>query len=139
MAKTAESNATVDQVAGQVAQAGMTITPEVLAMIAAAVAAAVKESKRDEKAEAEEARKEAERQMVRDEELQRIANLKARQDSCPHLDAYENFAFCGQKNCLGQLVFICSQCIKPFKPGDPDYNNFVRFVKWDRVGNARQN
>jgi hypothetical protein len=136
MSKQAEDNAT-EAVAGKVAAAGFELTPAMLAMIGAAVASAVKESKRDAKVEAQEARTEAEREQVRKEELQRIANMEARQNACPHLDTYENYAFCGQKNCLGQIVFICSQCCKPFRPGEPDYNNFVRFVKWDKLGNAR--
>lgn len=138
MAKTADKDLAVDSTVKQVESAGITITPDILAMIGAAVAAAVKEAKKDDKADAIRAQQEAERDIVRQEEQARLANMRARQDSCPHIDAYENYAFCGQKNCAGQVVFICSQCIRPFRPGDPDYNDFVRYVKWDRLGNARQ-
>ena len=113
------------------------ITPDMLAMIGAAVAAAVKEAKRDEDYEKRKAEEESNREMVRREEEQRLLNIRARQDQCPHLDAYENHAFVGQKNCLGQYVFICSQCFRAFKPEDPDYANFVRFVKVEKMGNAR--
>ncbi len=139
MPRVSDKDLAIDSTVKQVEAAGLTITPEVLAMIGAAVAAAVKEAKRDDKAEAIKAQQEAEREIVRQEEQVRLANMHARQASCPHLDAYENYAFCGQKNCAGQVVFICSQCIRAFKPGDPDYNDFVRYVKWDRLGNARQN
>lgn len=138
MAKQAEANATVESVKQDVASAGLAITPEILAMISAAVAAAVKESKRDEKAEAEESRREEDRERVRLEEQARIANIRARQDNCPHLDAYENYAFCGQRSCAGEYIFICSQCVRPFRPSDPDYANYVRYVKWDKMGAARQ-
>lgn len=137
MTKAAEKEQTADQVVQQVANAGFTITPDIVALISAAVAAAVKEANRDEDKEAEKARQEADRQIVRKEEMQRLANMKERQAQCPHLDAYENYAFCGQKNCMGQLVFICSQCFRPFHPTDPDYAHYVRFVKWERLGNAR--
>lgn len=140
MAKTAEANATVDSIAGDLNKnQGLTITPDLIALIAAAVSAAVKEAGRDEDKEADKARKEEDRQRVIAEEENRLANVRARQDACPHLDAYENYAFCGQKNCRGEVVFICSQCVRPFAPSDPEYSNFVRFVKWDRLGNARQN
>lgn len=140
MAKAAEANAAVDTIAGDLSRnQGLSITPDLIALIAAAVASAVKEAGRDEDKEADKARKAADRDRVIDEENQRIANMHARQNACPHLDAYENYAFCGQKTCAGQLVFICSQCVKPFMPGDPEYNNYVRFVKWERIGNARQN
>jgi hypothetical protein len=140
MAKAAEANAAVDSIAQDLsAKQGLTITPDLIALIAAAVSAAVKEANRDEDKEAEKARKAIERQQVIDEENQRIANLKAKQDACPHLDAYENYAFVGQRNCKGELVFLCSQCVKPFQPGDSEYGHYIRFVKADRVGNARLN
>jgi (p)ppGpp synthase/HD superfamily hydrolase len=107
------------------------------ALITSAVAAAVAEAKKPYVDEADKARKDAEREQVRQEEENRIRNKQARQNACPHVDAYENFAFVGQRNCLGQIVFVCSQCCKPFPPGDPEYNNLIRFVKSERLGAAR--
>ena len=138
MSKTAEANATEAVVQDITSKTQMTLSPDIIAMIAAAVAAAVKEAKRDPKAEEAEAREEANRERVRQEEEQRIANMKARQAHCPHLDAYENYAFVGQRNCLGQYVFICSQCFRPFHPSDPDYSEFAKYVKLDKMGAARQ-
>jgi hypothetical protein len=140
MAKPAEQkDATVEALTAKVAESQqLTVTPDLVALIAAAVAAAVKEAGRDEDKEAAKARAEADREVVRREEEQRLANIIARQAACPHLDAYENYAFCGQRNCMGQYVFLCSQCFKPFTPGDPEYNNYVRFIKWERMGQARQ-
>lgn len=139
MSKTAEQkDATVSTIASELqANQGVVITPDLIQLISMAVAAAVKEANRDEDKEKQKANDEAARQIVRREEEMRLANIKARQDSCPHLDSYEKYAFCGQKNCAGQLVFLCSQCIKPFAPGDPEYNHYLKYVKWDRLGNAR--
>lgn len=137
MAKTAETDATVKATANELQSQGFTITPEVLALISAAVASAVKESKRDEKEEARLAKEEADRQMVRMEEEERLRQKKLRQDNCPHLDAYENFAFVGQRNCMGQVMFLCTQCCKPFLPGDPEYANYARYVKYEKLGAAR--
>lgn len=134
-----QKDATVEALAQDIGKAqGLQVTPDLVALIAAAVSAAVREANRNPEEEAEKERIAADRQRVRDEEEQRIANIKARQDMCPHLDAYENYAFVGQRNCAGQVVFVCTQCFRPFKPEDPDYTNYARFLKWDRIGNARQ-
>lgn len=139
MAKTAtEKEATVEALTDSVAKQGVTISPEIIALIAAAVASAVKEAGRDEDAEKKKAREEEDRDRVRKEELQRLENTKARQAACTHMDPYDHYAFCGQKNCLGQYVFLCLQCFKPFVPGDPEYNHFARYLKWDKMGSARQ-
>lgn len=127
-----------DEVQSTASAQQLNMTAEMLQqLISAAVTAAVAEAKKPYVDEEEKARKERERDIVRREEQQRIANKKAAQDNCPHVDPYENYAFVGQRNCMGQVVFICSQCCKPFAPGDPEYNQYVRYLKHDRLGAAR--
>jgi hypothetical protein len=112
-------------------------TADLQALISAAVSAAVAESRKPYIDPVIEAAKRQGREDVRAQENQRLANMAAAQDNCAHMDGNENYAFVGQRNCLGQAIFICSQCYRPFKPTDPDYASFARFVKGDKLGNAR--
>lgn len=134
----AEKDATVESLAQNVAVSqGMTITPELIALLSAAVASAVRESNRDPDKEASKEREERDRNMVREEERIRMLNTKARQDNCPHMDAYDHYSFGGQRNCKGEMIYVCLQCFKAFTPDDPTYNHFLRYIKWDRMGSAR--
>jgi hypothetical protein len=133
-----EKEETLESATKIVASQGVQITPDLIALLSAAVASAVKEANRDEDAEVKRAQEERDRDMVRAEEQQRLANVKARQANCPHMDPYDHYAFCGQKNCKGEIIFLCMQCFKPFRPGDPEYNFYARYLKWDKIGSARQ-
>jgi hypothetical protein len=110
---------------------------DLTAMISAAVSAAVHEAKKPYIDPVVEAAKAMGRAQVHAEEEARMARVHAVQDNCPHEDQQGNHAFCGQRNCLGQNTFLCKMCFRPFIPGDKDYENYIRFVRFDQYGAAR--
>jgi len=77
-------------------------------------------------------------QMIRAQELGKIENKKAMKASCTHQRDDGKFNFGGQRCSDGVIRFICGTCFGVFSPEDKDYTHYLRYVKRDFLGNARQ-
>jgi hypothetical protein len=78
------------------------------------------------------------KEMIEAMELAKIANKKAMKANCTHQRDDGKFNFGGQRGSDGIIRFICGTCFGVFSPEDPQYNHFLRYVKRDFLGNARQ-
>lgn len=107
------------------------------ALISAAVTAAVKEAKKPYVDEALEARKLADRNAIIAEENQRIANVRAAREYCPHINDHGRPNFRGQRLCTGQWMILCQTCTKVWLPGDAGYDKVFPLVKQDLLGQSR--
>jgi hypothetical protein len=120
------------------------ITPEMLEMMKTLKSIFVdeedearKKEEREQRAK-ERAAKELQNAIDRETEQQRMAAKKAIQESCLHQREDNTYNLHGQRGCDGQVRFMCPLCLAQFVPGHPQYNDLIRRVSSERLGNARQ-
>jgi len=110
---------------------GINLTSEDLKSLLAEV---IREAKRPQIVETP---KESQEQ-IRAMELNKIEGKKAAKANCTHQRDDGKYNFGGQRGCDGNIRFICGTCFGVFTPEDKDYNFYLRYVKRDFLGNARQ-
>lgn len=84
------------------------------------------------------AQEEAQQAIDRETERQRMAAKEAVQGSCLHQREDGTWDLQGQKSCDGVIRFMCPLCLSQFQPGHPQYNDLIRRVNRQFLGNARQ-
>lgn len=73
-----------------------------------------------------------------------IANVKAEQGSCPHMQGSNALSeFSGQltaivqhKTDIGEVVGICTNCIRVFRTSDPDYRVWMAKKSGNRISKS---
>jgi hypothetical protein len=100
-------------------------------------AEALKKEERELRAK-ERAQKAEQQAKNKAQEDARLASMEAIKNACTHQRDDGTWNLQGQRCCDGVIRFMCPQCGGKFAPGDPQYETLLKYIKKDKLGNARQ-
>jgi hypothetical protein len=145
--KPVNSNAKVEMSVGELEGLISRITEasdRKLEKFAEMLSGALLESRKPYVSDAQKANEETMRKSMKDQRERLMADIRASQDTCPHLQGANALSektgdmtsIVQHRLDIGAVIGICTNCQRVFKPGDPDYLTQMRRKSGNKMSSA---